>query len=347
MKASVVSGALQRAGIEETIVHSGQHYDDALSAHIIEELGITQPHTNLRVGSLPHGQQTGLMMHRLDAFLDNAGQFDAVLVYGDTNSTLAGALVAAKRHIPVAHVEAGLRSFDRSMPEEINRVVTDHISTWLFCPTSSAVNNLSVEGIRRGVFHVGDVMLDAVKAFSDLAGRMYPLHMVTRHSPGTYIVATIHRPVNNQSHARLSRIVDTLGHLGNPVILPAHPATAKALESLAVPESVEVIGPVGYLKMCTLIRHAKCVVTDSGGLQKEAYWHRVPCVTLRPETEWPETLQGGWNTCVNDNPDEILLAVERSRPEHQQPFGMPGEGTASEGIAQVLSKYWQRNYMAE
>ena len=214
VKASVVSRALQRVNIQETIVHTGQHYDRALSAQFFDELGIPPPKIDLLVGSLPHGQQIGLMMQRLDTFFDRAGIFDAILVYGDTNSTLAGALVAANRNVPIAHIEAGLRSYNHSMPEEISRVVTDHLSTWLFCPTPSAVKCLTAEGIRRGVYCVGDVMLDVLNTFKDVAERECPLLALTVHPSKGYVLATVHRPANNRDPARLGRIMDALGAAG-------------------------------------------------------------------------------------------------------------------------------------
>lgn len=334
IKAAVVSRALTEARIDEAIVHTGQHYDLSLSDVFFDELGLPAPKAHLGVKSLPHGAQTGRMMERLEAYLEAAADFNALLVYGDTNSTLAAAVVAAKMNIPLAHVEAGLRSFNRRMPEEVNRVVTDHLAHWLFCPTETAVNNLRLEGIRTGIHVSGDVMLDAVRFF----GESSSLSSVTNHAPGSYYLATVHRASNTDDPARLAEIFDGIGRLDGPVLLPLHPRTRARIGSVRVPGNVQLLEPVGYLEMAALTANALCVLTDSGGLQKEACWLGVPCVTLRTETEWVETLTNGWNVCVGSNPDAIQAAARRTPGGPAPLFGEAPEGTASQVIARILSE---------
>ncbi len=333
VKAAAVSRELVEAGVRESLVHTGQHYDREMSPIFFEELGIPAPAANLGVGSGSHAVQTGEMMIELETFLSEAPRPDWMMVYGDTNSTLAGAIVAAKLHIPLAHVEAGLRSFNRRMPEEINRVVTDRLSALLLCPTQTSVDNLRDEGVTEGVHLTGDVMLDAVRRFAEVAARCVPLEDVTNHGAGRYYVATIHRPENTDDSARLAGLFEGLGRLDLPVVLPLHPRTRSRLAGLDVPGNVELIEPVGYLAMLTFVHHACAVLTDSGGLQKEALWLGVPCVTLRDETEWVETLERGWNQVVGADPDRIEAAARR-RPEPPVPeFAKSG---ASRRIVDVL-----------
>lgn len=298
IKASPVSHALlAHGGFREILVHTGQHFDAAMSDVFFEELDIPPPKHNLEVNSLGHGAMTGRMLEKLEEVMI-AEKPDWVLIYGDTNSTVAGALAAAKLHIPVAHVEAGLRSFNRRMPEEINRVVADHLSALLFCPTQTAVDNLKDEGITKGVHHVGDVMYDVTLAAVERArGRSKVLE---RHglTPKTYAVATIHRAENTDDPDRFARVMQWLSDRAQetPVAMPVHPRTRKLMEKSGLtPKGVRLIDPLGYLDMAWLTHNAAAVFTDSGGLQKEAYFHRVPCVTLRDETEWVETVEAGWN----------------------------------------------------
>jgi UDP-GlcNAc3NAcA epimerase len=247
-----------------------------------------------------------------------------VLVYGDTNSTIAGALVASKLHMPLAHIEAGLRSFNRTMPEEINRVVTDRLSSLLFCPTQTAVDNLRDEGIRDGVHLTGDVMLDATLLFADLTEQRSGKTASADHPPGSYFLATIHRAENTDVRHRLEGIFVGLGRIGSPVVVPLHPRTRERLAGISIPENVQITNPTGYLSMLSLIKHARGVLTDSGGLQKEAVWLGVPCVTLRDETEWVETTERGWNRVVGADPDRIAAAVTMP-PEPPPPvFTEPG-----------------------
>lgn len=337
IKAAMVSRALAEAGIEEVLIHTGQHYDVNLDRLFFEELSLPSPQVHLGVGSGTHAEQTGQMMIRLEAALREMRPApDWVLIYGDTNSTLAGALVAAKLKLPLAHVEAGLRSFNRAMPEEINRVVADHLSQLLFAPTPTAVENLRREGITQGVYLTGDVMQEAVLRYAKVARQQVPLASLTTHAPGTYYVATVHRAENTDDLARLAGIFEGLGRLELPVILPLHPRTRARLNStIQVPANVELREPVGYLAILTLVQHARTVLTDSGGLQKEAVWLGVPCVTLRDETEWVETLQGGWNQLAGTDPARIMAAVA------SRPTGSPMLQTtepASRYIVQLLQE---------
>ncbi len=334
VKAAVVSRALKEAGVDETMVHTGQHYDEEMSAVFFEELGIPEPAVNLNVGSGSHAVQTGEMLVRLEEFLMAEPPPDYVLTYGDTNSTIAGALVASKLHMPVAHVEAGLRSFNRTMPEEINRIVTDRLSSLLFCPTQTAVDHLRDEGITEGVHLTGDVMLDATLLFADVAERLHPLGDVTELDARSYYVATIHRAENTDARERLEGIFEGLGRIDAPVTVPLHPRTRQRLAGIEIPENVRVTSPLGYLSMLTLVRHSRGVLTDSGGLQKEAVWLGVPCITLRDETEWVETTERGWNTIAGADPDRIEAAVS-NRPDPPAPeFCRPG---AAERIVEVLT----------
>lgn len=339
IKASMVSRAFEQAGIKEVIVHSGQHYDRQVSQIFFDELEIPQPEVNLQVGSGSHAVQTGEIMERFESFLLAHDAIDWVLVYGDTNTTLAGALVAAKLDIPVAHVEAGLRSFNRKMPEEINRIVTDRLSEVLFCPTETAMQHVRDEGIATTVCFSGDVMYDATMHFSELAVRK---RHVAANLPAAYYLATVHRASNTDNKKRLTEIFAGLGRLSAPVLLPLHPRTKAKLAGITVPENVRIQEPVGYLEMLQLIKNARAVLTDSGGLQKEAFWLEKACVTLREETEWVETLAGGWNQLVAADREAIQHAALRM-PDTSAPrkmFGLPLQGgTASNFIADTLRNY--------
>ncbi|MGO4573063.1 non-hydrolyzing UDP-N-acetylglucosamine 2-epimerase [Microvirga sp. 2TAF3] len=298
IKASPVSHALiAHGGFREILVHTGQHFDAAMSDVFFEELDIPKPAYNLEVNSLGHGAMTGRMLEKLEEVMI-AEKPDWVLIYGDTNSTVAGALAAAKLHIPVAHVEAGLRSFNRKMPEEINRVVADHVSALLLCPTQTAVDNLKAEGITKGVQHVGDVMYDVTLSAVERAKGRSTILESHGLMPKSYAVATIHRAENTDDPTRFAQVVRWLSERGReiPIVMPMHPRTRKLMEKNGLtPEGVTLIDPLGYLDMAWLTHNSAAVFTDSGGLQKEAYFHRVPCVTLRDETEWVETVEAGWN----------------------------------------------------
>ena len=339
VKAAVVSRALAAAGLRETLVHTGQHYDPAMSQVFFDELGIPRPAANLDVGSTTHAAQTGTAMIRLEGFLLDRPPPDVVLVYGDTNSTLAGALVAAKMKLPLAHVEAGLRSFNRAMPEEINRIVTDQLADLLFCPTETAVENLRREGRTDGIHQTGDVMLDATRFFAARAAEQAPLPSLIEHPPQGYYLATIHRAENTDHPERLAGIFAGLWRLPAPVVLPLHPRTRERLGSLRVPPNVTLHEPVSYLAMLTLVRHARAVLTDSGGVQKEALWLGVPCLTLRDETEWVETLEGGWNQLVGADPEAIAAGAARTPSSPAPTLGAgPDSESPSAAIARLLAK---------
>jgi UDP-GlcNAc3NAcA epimerase len=344
VKAAVVSRALRAAGVQEILVHTGQHYDENMSRVFFDELRIPKPDHNLGIGSGSHGEQTGKMLESIERVLTEV-QPDYVLVYGDTNSTLAGALAAAKLHIPVAHVEAGLRSFNRRMPEEINRVLTDHVSTLLFTPTETADMNLHNEGIERGVHRVGDVMYDAVLFYRDMARKKADVLHSLKLTPKQFALATIHRAENTDDPQRLGEIFSALKQIAAdlPVVLPLHPRTRKILDSgigsqgaaSEAAVSLHLIAPVSYLNMLALESEAKVVLTDSGGVQKEAFFFRVPCITLRDETEWTETVEAGWNSLVGISAASIAAAARAAHPGHldSHPFG---KGDAAKQIAQIL-----------
>jgi UDP-GlcNAc3NAcA epimerase len=327
IKAAPVSRAIAEAGMSEVIAHTGQHFDALMSDVFFDELDIPKPGYNLEVNSLGHGAMTGRMLEKLEEAM-LAEKPGLVLIYGDTNSTIAGALAAAKLNIPVAHVEAGLRSFNRRMPEEVNRVVADHVSALLFCPTQTAVANLAAEGITRGVHAVGDVMYDTTLAAVKRAEGRSTVIETLGLTPGGYAVATIHRAENTDDPERFARVVAWLEAAARqtPVVMPVHPRTRKLLASRGLtPAGLTLIDPIGYLDMARLLSRAAAVFTDSGGLQKEAYFHRVPCVTLRDETEWVETIEAGWNRLwTSDN-----YAPRRDIADY-------GDGHSATAIARLL-----------
>jgi UDP-GlcNAc3NAcA epimerase len=345
IKAAPVSQALrERPDVSEVLVHTGQHYDDNMSAVFFRELDITPPQHNLGIGSGPQGAQTGRMLAAIEEVLLSE-QPDWVIVYGDTNSTLAGALAAAKLHIPVAHVEAGLRSFNRAMPEELNRLVADHVADLLLAPTRAAIDNLAREGIAGpNVALVGDVMYDAVLHYGQVAEAQSTALDDLAVKPGQYVLATVHRAENTDDAARLGAIMSALRQLSDeiPVILPLHPRTRRAAEAagleLGAGRRLRIVEAVGYLDMVMLERHARMIATDSGGVQKEAYFSRVPCVTLRTETEWVELVESGWNTLVPPVDPESVLRGLRSglgaKPGPWRPFY--GDGNAASAIAERI-----------
>jgi UDP-GlcNAc3NAcA epimerase len=296
IKAFPVSAALSRHGVDEVLIHTGQHHDQQMSQVFFDELELPPPKYHLGIAGGSHATMTGRMLPEVESVLI-ADSPAAVLVYGDTNSTLAGALAAAKLSIPVVHVEAGLRSFNRRMPEEINRVLVDHLSALLFAPTTRAVANLAAEGIHDGVQHVGDVMYDATLQARALSDRSKVLDDLGIES-GTYAVATVHRAENTDDRLQLATLLDYLRNAAREqaLVLPLHPRTRIAVDAAGLDlEGIVVTDPLSYLDMTRLVANAALVLTDSGGLQKEAYFHRVPCVTLRSETEWQETIEAGWN----------------------------------------------------
>lgn len=345
IKAAPVCRAL-REDHDELLVHSGQHYDYAMSDVFFEQLGIPKPDYNLAVGSGSHARQTGEMMPMLEGLFDEQRP-DVVLVYGDTNTTLAGGLAAAKLGIPVAHVEAGLRSFNRSMPEEINRVVVDHVSDVLFCPTRTSVMNLEAEGITQGVYLVGDVMLDTARFFAESVDADATLTQFGVES-GAYYLATVHRASNSDSRAHLASIIEAFSALELPVIWAIHPRTTKNIEQfglgemLAAATNIHTVPPVSYIDTVALLRNAAALLTDSGGMQKEAYFFGVPCVTLREETEWVETVELGWNTLTGADTDRILAAVSKLQCPARHP-DVYGDGTAARAISSALVEHFGGN----
>jgi len=328
-----------RENFEEIMIHTGQHYDQGMSQKFFDELDIPEPEYNLGVGSGGHGAQTGAMLKSLEE-LYMKEKPDAVLVYGDTNSTLAGALSAAKLHIPVAHVEAGLRSFNREMPEEINRLLTDHISRWLFTPSESSNKNLRLEGITDNVHIVGDIMLDSILKYSEKANKSSSILVDLDIKNNEFYLATVHRAENTDDKYQLQSLFQVFSELDKKIILPLHPRTKNRMEeySLKVSENVKVTEPVGYLDMLHLMQSSKSVLTDSGGIQKEAYYLRVPCVTLRKETEWTETVEAGWNTVANSDKEIILSVTERSDEIRLLPHpNLYGSGNTAAEIVSILS----------
>lgn len=363
IKAAAVSRAFAAAGasrVAETILHTGQHYDDSMSRVFFRELGIPDPRIQLGVGSGKHGAQTARMLEGIEQALDKVKP-DLMLVYGDTNSTLAASLVAAKAHVPLAHVEAGLRSFDKSMPEEVNRIVCDHCSTWLFCPTPAAVDNLVKEGFnsdrkdvpnadRPAVLLVGDVMYDNSLYFAGIADRRSTLLKELGLERAGFFLATVHRAHNTDDPIRLKAIMEALVAVhathGLPVVLPLHPRTKDRLEtldngawwrSLKASEALHLVPPVGFLDMVALERGARLVLTDSGGVQKEAFFFGKPVVVLRAETEWVELVEHGRARLADADPERILTAVGAllSAPWGDAP-ALYGDGHAAERISQVL-----------
>jgi UDP-N-acetylglucosamine 2-epimerase len=344
VKAAAVSHKLRRTH-DELIVHTGQHYDDELSRIFFEELGVPAPDRELGAGSGSNTAQTARILARLEPVLAELRPRLA-LVYGDTNSTLAGAVAAAQAGIPVGHVEAGMRSFDRSMPEELNRLLTDHASDLLLCATETAVRNLEREGAGRNAHLVGDVMADVLLAFRDIAERDSRILEVRGLEPGDYFLLTAHRPGNVDDPARLERLVELIEALPGPVAFPVHPRTEARLEAaglfdrLEAAAHVELTPPLGYLDFLRLALHARTVLTDSGGVQKEAYLLGVPCVTLRDTTEWVETVESGWNVLVDLDRDAALAALER-RPPAERPE-LYGGGHASDRVCDVVAAYTAR-----
>ena len=319
VKSWPVSASLKQSGVGEFLVHTGQHYDYQMSEVFFQELSLKAPDVNLEIGSGGHGYQTGAIMQALEPVMESQRP-NAVLVYGDTNSTLAGALTAVKLQIPVIHVEAGLRSFNHRMPEEHNRVLTDHCSRLLLCPTPSAVNNLAKEGVTAGVHLSGDVMMDAVSAAQVIASTSGRMEAVRGLTPEGYYLATIHRADSTDQPAVLRELLGALAALSFPVILPAHPRLRQRLhvyDEMLKNSKITVIEPLGYIDMIHLLVNARGVFTDSGGLQKEAVWLGIPCVTLREETEWVETTQDGYNQLAGLSALRIAEAEAKLPPKRK------------------------------
>jgi UDP-GlcNAc3NAcA epimerase len=340
IKAAAVSGPL-RGHHEEILVHTGQHHDDSLSRVFFSELGLEHPERELHIAGGSNTSQTARMLAALEPVLAEVRP-DAVLVYGDTNSTLAGALVAAQARVALVHVEAGMRSFDRSMPEELNRVLSDHASDLLLCSSRTAAENLAAESVVGRVEVVGDVMVDVALRWQPTARADAAVPTAYDLVPGEYVLVTAHRAGNVDDPARLRLLVSLIESLPGPVLFPVHPRTRARLtdtgllDSLASGGRVRLTGPLGYIEFTALVCQARAVLTDSGGVQKEAYLARVPCVTLRANTEWVETVQAGWNTLVDLDASAAVAALERTPPgEHPQLYG---DGRAAERCVQAIGR---------
>lgn len=352
IKAAVVSRAIaKRTGIREIIVHTGQHFDANMSDIFFEEMEIPKPHYNLGVSGLNHGAMTGAMLAALEPVMMDEKP-DMVMVYGDTNSTLAGALAAVKLHIPVAHVEAGLRSFNMRMPEEVNRILTDRVSSLLFCPTENAVRNLRAEGFNGfpcRIVQCGDVMYDAALYYAEKAANTSSVIANLGLTPGAYVLSTIHRAENTDDPERLAEIVKGLAKINAEmeVIVPLHPRTRKSIERTGVNISVRCIEPVGYFDMIELIRNSALVMTDSGGLQKEAYFFKKHCVTLREETEWLELLDAGYNLVTGDGALGIYEAFKSMITKNSK-FGeaLYGNGAAADIIIDTIGSSTREEMMS-
>jgi UDP-GlcNAc3NAcA epimerase len=341
VKAAAVSRLLRKQA-DELIVHTGQHYDDELSRVFFEELDVPAPDRELDAGGGTNTAQTARILGALEPVLQELSP-SLVLVYGDTNSTLAGALAASQAGIPTGHVEAGMRSFDRSMPEELNRVLTDHASGLLLCSTETAMLNLEREGVRGESHLVGDVMADVSLAFRDIAEERSTILDELGLEAGSYLAVTAHRAGNVDRPERLEALVALLEALPAPVVLPLHPRTRERLTAAGLMDrlgGIKLVAPLGYLDFMKLARYARAVLTDSGGVQKEAYLLGVPCVTLRDTTEWVETVEAGWNTLVDLDPAAALAALEREPPEDRPE--LYGGGHAAERVCEALAAYTQR-----
>jgi UDP-GlcNAc3NAcA epimerase len=345
IKASVVSRTLQLLAVPEVIIHTGQHFDSNMSDIFFEEMQIPKPHYNLEINSLHHGAMTGRMLEKIENVLLDEKP-DLVLVYGDTNSTLAGALAAKKIHIKVAHIEAGLRSFNQKMPEEINRILTDRISDLLFCPTSVAVNNLKKEGFETfdsRIIQVGDVMYDAALFYEKLSEKRSTIIADLNSNNEKYILCTIHRQENTDDENSLKSIMDALNAINRKIkiIMPLHPRTKQIIKRVGIKINFKSIDPVGYFDMIQLIKNSSLVMTDSGGLQKEAYFYRKYCLTIRDQTEWIELVENGYNFLAHADTNQILNTFEKIQTLKKADFSkhLYGDGNAALKIVKNLKKY--------
>lgn len=334
VKASVVSKALMKVGLNEAVVHTGQHYDFLMSKVFWEELQLPDLYSNLEVGSDTHGRQTSLIIEKIEALILKLRP-SALMVYGDTNSTLGAAIAASKlQDIRIVHIEAGLRSFNRSMPEEVNRVLTDHISNYLFCSSEEGVRNLAGEGISKDVYNVGDVMRDCLETFLPMQKKIAGQEDLIS---GVFGLMTIHRPSNTDSLTNMTEIFRAVEKIGIPVVWPMHPRNRSLLNNWKPPKNLRIINPASYLEMLSLLNNCEFVMTDSGGLQKEAYWMNKVCITIREETEWVETLSNGANTLAGPNSEKIFQAFN-ARGAASWEDSLYGDGHAADAIANVLLK---------
>ena len=349
IKAAAISRVIRMhysGQVEEHILHTGQHYDANMSEVFFRELGVPEPNYNLHVGSASHGVQTARMIEGIEAVLCGETKYDGVLVYGDTNSTLAASIAASKLQIPIFHVEAGLRSYNMAMPEEINRIVCDRLSSLLFAPTITGVRNLEKEGITRGVLQSGDVMYDNALYFSPMAATQSDIIERMRLQPKHFVLATIHRPANTDNPEKLQsicRALETIAQTGVEVVVPLHPRTVNRLEigDWRFVNGLKIIEPVGFLEMIQLEKHAAVVLTDSGGVQKESFFYSTPCVILRSETEWVEIVEAGAGILADADQERILAAYQQLV---NKPVSFPslyGDGHASEKIINAIIDYLQ------
>lgn len=341
VKASVVSRELRKKH-EEILIHTGQHYDYQMNKVFFDQLNIPEPDYHLDIGSGSHGYQTGEMLKKIEGILIKEKP-DLVLTYGDTNSTLAGALAASKLHIRTAHVESGLRSFDKSMPEEINRIITDHCSDILFCPTENAVENLKKEGITENVYLTGDVMVDSLLQNREIAEQKSNILSELGLKSKRYLVATVHRAGNTDDEKKLKNIVDAFSEINEKIVFPLHPRTKKVLEVCGLYTKLKsssiLTQPLGFFEFIYLMSHAKMMLTDSGGIQKEAYVLKVPCITLRENTEWIDTVKDGWNVLVGTNKNKIIEMVSNFNPSLDTHYNRFGDGNAGAKIVSILDCY--------
>ena len=338
IKLAILSKEL-RENHNEIIIHTGQHYDDNMSRYFFEEMQIAKPDFNLNIGSGSHGKQTAEMLIGLeDIFLHQKP--DVVITFGDTNTTLATGLAATKLNIPVAHVEAGLRSHNREMPEEINRILTDHISDYLFAPTLTAMENIKSENLYGKPFLVGDVMYDSLLYYGKIAEQKSRILKNLKLKQKEYILLTLHRPYNVDNIQKLQNIFSALKQTKRFIVLPVHPRTCKMIESTntIIPENISIIEPLGYLDFIFLQKHSEKIITDSGGIQKEAYLNGIPCITIRPETEWIETVKAGWNVLVGDKKDQLIENCLHFKPSHNRPRYF-GDGDSSKKIISILESH--------
>lgn len=338
IKLAILSKEL-RENHNEIIIHTGQHYDDNMSRYFFEEMQIAKPDYNLNIGSGSHGKQTAEMLIGLeDIFLHQKP--DVVITFGDTNTTLATGLAATKLNIPVAHVEAGLRSHNREMPEEINRILTDHISDYLFAPTLTAMENIKIENLYGKPFLVGDVMYDSLLYYGKIAEQKSRILKNLKLKQKEYILLTLHRPYNVDNIQKLQNIFSALKQTKRFIVLPVHPRSRKMIESTntIIPENISIIEPLGYLDFIFLQKHSEKIITDSGGIQKEAYLNGIPCITIRPETEWIETVKAGWNVLVGDKMDQLIENCLHFKPSHNRPRYF-GDGDSSKKIISILESH--------
>ena len=338
IKLAILSKEL-RENHNEIIIHTGQHYDDNMSKYFFEEMQIAKPDYNLNIGSGSHGKQTAEMLIGLeDIFLHQKP--DVVITFGDTNTTLATGLAATKLNIPVAHVEAGLRSHNREMPEEINRILTDHISDYLFAPTLTAMENIKIENLYGKPFLVGDVMYDSLLYYGKIAEQKSRILKNLKLRQKEYILLTLHRPYNVDNIHNLQNIFSALKQTKKIIVLPVHPRSRKMIErtNTIIPENISIIEPLGYLDFIFLQKHSEKIITDSGGIQKEAYLNGIPCITIRPETEWIETVKAGWNVLVGDKKDQLIENCLHFKPSHNRPRYF-GDGNSSKKIISILESH--------